>query len=314
MKLSTPVNIRISDFKINHQPAITLMGSCFAESIGEKLAYHKFNVQVNPFGIIYNPVSLAKSISRIIEHESYSEKEIIHFNEKWLSLDHHSSFSKPNKADCLNEINQSLMQAHDTIKESKTLIVTFGSAWAYEYKNFGIVTNCHKIPAKEFTKRLLSVKEIIAVYEKLTQALKTFNPELKILFTVSPVRHSKDGLYENNLSKSTLHLAINNLVEQHQNCSYFPAYEIVVDELRDYRFYKDDLVHPTELAVNYVWEKFSDCYFSENTKQLNIEIAKIQSALAHKPFNTKSEKYKQFVSNTDKQIKELQSKFSFLEF
>lgn len=314
MKLSTPVNIPESDFKIKHEQSLILIGSCFAESIGEKLEYHKFSVCKNPFGIIYNPISLAKSLTRIIANKAYSENELIRFNEKWLSLAHHGSFSKLSKGDCLNDINQSLQLAHDTLKESNTLIITFGSSWVYEYSDFGIVANCYKIPAKEFSKRLLSVKEIIAVYEQVIESLKSFNPNLNIIFTVSPVRHTKDGLHENNLSKSTLHLAVNNLIEQHQNCFYFPAYEIVIDELRDYRFYKDDLVHPTELAVNFVWEKFSRCYFSSETQQLNTEIAKIQNTLAHKPFNTESEEYQKFVTKTQDQIDNLKAKHSFLKF
>jgi hypothetical protein len=314
MKLSTPVNIPENPFKIKHEDSISLMGSCFAESIGEKLKHHKFNVFNNPFGIIYNPFSLAKSVSRVIANNIYSEDDISYFNNKWLSLDHHGSFSKLDKNECLTTINDSIQTAHEKLKESKTLFITFGSAWVYEYGEFGIVANCHKMPSQEFNKRLLSVKEIISCYENLIEELKSFNPELKIVFTVSPVRHVKDGVHENNLSKSTLHLAVHQLVLQHKNCSYFPAYEIIVDELRDYRYYKDDLVHPTSMAINYVWEHFSTCYFNKETQQLNTEIGKIQSALSHKPFNTASEEYKNFVSQTTEKIAILTSSHPYINF
>ncbi len=314
MKLTTQVKIPESKISIEHKAPLTLIGSCFAESIGKKLEYHKFNICKNPFGIIYNPISLSKSLRRIIDNKIYSENELIHFNEKWLSLDHHGSFSELDKSKCLNNINNSIKLAHNHLKVTNTLIITFGSAWVYEYDSFGIVANCHKIPAKEFTKRLLSVKEIIAAYEQIIESLKNFNPNLNLIFTVSPVRHAKDGLYQNNLSKSTLHLAVNYLIEQHQNCFYFPAYEIVIDELRDYRFYKDDLVHPTELAVDYVWEKFNDCFFDNETQQLNIEIAKIQSALSHKPFNTESEEYQKFTEKTQEQVTQIKVNYPFLDF
>lgn len=314
MKFSTTINIPESDFKIEHESLITLMGSCFAESIGYKLSYYKFNSCKNPFGIIYNPISLAKSLKRIITGDLYQTNELNSFNQKWFSFDHHGSFSAIDKKECINNINQSLGQAHEQLKKSNTLIITFGSAWVYEYKDFGVVANCHKIPGKEFSKRLLSVKEILTHFEELLDLLKTFNPDLTVIFTVSPVRHTKDGLYENNLSKSTLHLAVKNLVEQHSNCQYFPAYEVVIDELRDYRFYKDDLVHPTEMGINYVWEKFSKVYFDSDTEALNKAIEKIMNAAQHIPFDKKSEAHQKFVSVMLNTIKLVQEELPFLDF
>jgi GSCFA family len=310
MKLSTPVSIPKSDFSISHEQAILLIGSCFAQNIGEKLTQHKFNVNTNPFGIIYNPISVINGLKRIVNNELYHEKELTEFSGKWISFSHHGSFSTFDKEDCLEQVNNSLTNANNHLKQAKTIFITLGSAWAYGYPNVGIVANCHKIPNKQFTKRLLSVKEIIAAFDCIKEELKDFN----LVFTVSPVRHAKDGLHENNLSKSTLLLAINNLVEQNDNCHYFPAYELVIDELRDYRFYKDDLVHPTDMAIDYVWGKFGECYFNEGTQQLNTEINKIQNALSHKPFNPESEEYKKFVAKTNQQVADLKEKHSFLNF
>jgi len=310
MKLSTPVSIPKSDFSISHKQPALLIGSCFAQNIGEKLTDHKFNATLNPNGIIYNPISVINSLKRIINDDFYSANELLEFNGKWVSLNHHGSFSSFDKSECIEDINSSFNKAKQQLNSCKTIFITFGSAWVYEYPDVGIVANCHKIPNKQFTKRLLSVKEILSAFDGIKDALKDFN----IVFTVSPIRHSKDGLHENSLSKSTLLLAINNLVEQNGNCHYFPAYELVIDELRDYRFYKDDLVHPTELAVNYVWEKFSACFFDDETIQLNTAINKIQNALTHKPFNPESEEHQQFFAKTRQQINTLKQKYHFLDF
>lgn len=310
MKFTTPVSIPKSEFTISHQQPILLIGSCFAQNIGGKLTGHKFNVSLNPNGIIYNPVSVIKNLKRIINNEFYSAEELIEFNDKWVSFNHHGSFSSFNKDKCLEQINNSLSDAHQQLKQTKTIFITFGSAWVYEYPNVGIVANCHKIPNKQFNKRLLSVKEILSAFDFVKEALK----DTDIVFTVSPVRHVKDGLHENNLSKSTLHLAINNLVKQNDNCHYFPAYEIVIDELRDYRFYKDDLVHPTEFAINYIWNKFSECYFNDETKNLVTEIEKIKTAVTHRPFNFNSEAHQQFIRKQIQLMDDLSAQFSFIEF
>jgi hypothetical protein len=310
MKLSTSVTIPKSDITLAHEHAVLLIGSCFAQNIGEKLQQNKFNVTLNPNGIIYNPISIVITLKRIIKNESYTASELHQTNNKWVSFNHHGSFSAFDREECLEQINTSLSETHEQLKLTKTIFITFGSAWVYEYADTGIVANCHKIPNKQFNKRLLSVKEILSAFNELQEILKDIN----VVFTISPIRHIKDGLHENNLSKSTLHLAINNMVEQNDNYHYFPAYELVIDELRDYRFYKDDLIHPTDLAVNYVWEKFSSCYFNEKTQELNKDLSKIQSALNHRPLNIESEEYKKFVENTDEQIRLLKKNHPFLEF
>jgi len=310
IKLTTTVSIPKSSFSISHQKPILLIGSCFAENIGTRLIENKFDVNINPNGIIFNPISVVNTLKRIFKNQLYTAKELVDHNGKWLSLDHHSRFSAIDKEECLSLINNSFVQTHEHLKKSKTIIITLGSAWVYEYENFGIVANCHKIPNKQFTKRLLSAKEILSAFEAIQEVLKDYN----VVFTVSPVRHIKDGLHENNLSKSTLLLAINNLVEQNENYHYFPAYELVIDELRDYRFYKNDLIHPTDLAVNYVWEKFSDSYFNETTNKLNTKIQQLKTASDHKPFNFESKEHQQFITKHIGLMEELSKKYLFLNF
>lgn len=314
MNFSTLVNIPIAKKSINHNSSLLVLGSCFAENIGEKLTSNKFNTVVNPFGIIYNPISIANSLSHILNEHNFKEDDLLFFNDKWLSLQHHGSYSNSNKTECLQAINQSISLSNKQLKKANYLFVTFGSAWVYEHEKHGLVANCHKIPAKHFTKRLLEVEEIVAAYTSLIKSIKDSNADINIVFTVSPVRHTKDGLWENNLSKAVLHLSIKELTEKFDNCSYFPAYEIVMDELRDYRFFNDDLVHPTDLAVNYVWEKFSMSYFSKETIALMGNIQKIKQAATHKPFDFNSEKHQQFIKNQLTIIQELTTQFPHLNF
>jgi len=314
MNFSTPVVIPAANKLINHHDSLLILGSCFAENIGEKLTSHKFNANVNPFGIIYNPVSIAKSLNHIFNEYNFKEDDLLFFNDKWLSLQHHGSFSNSNQTVCLNNINNSIKSVHSQLKQATYLFITFGSAWVYEHEKHGLVANCHKIPATQFSKRLLKVDEIVAAYKTLINTIKSINPTIHIVFTVSPVRHTKDGLWENNLSKAVLHLSIKELIENFDNCTYFPAYEIVMDELRDYRFFNDDLVHPTHLAVNYVWEKFAMSYFSKETIALMGNIQKIKQAATHKPFDFNSEKHQQFIKNQLTIIQELTTQFPHLNF
>ena len=308
--LFTSVKLNKSEFYLNHNQSILMVGSCFSENIFDKLSDSKFTVTPNPFGIIYNPISIVSCLKRVLNKQYYNESDLAFKNLKWLSFDHHSSFSNADKEACLLNINESIQLASDNLKTTKTIFITLGSAWVYEYQNVGVVANCHKIANKQFTKRLLSVKEIIASFHAISSELSLYN----VVFTVSPVRHVKDGLHENNLSKATLHLAINNLVEQNSNYSYFPAYEMIVDELRDYRYFKDDLVHPTLLAINYVWDKFKDTYCNSETIELISQIDKIKAAANHKPFDFKSEAHQQFIKKQKQLIKKLNTQYSFLDF
>jgi hypothetical protein len=312
MILSIPIKIPTSDFKITHKNEVFLMGSCFSQNISKKLEETKFKVALNSFGTIYNPISIADNLNRLVTEKHYVSSDIYNYkDEKVVNFSNQNSSPNINKEAFLKSENEQLIADITSLKQSNTIILTFGTAWVYEWMVTNqIVANCHKIPNTFFSKRLLTVAEIVAQYEPLLNQLTAKN----IVFTVSPVRHAKGGLHENNLSKSTLHLAINELVKKHKNCSYFPAYEIVIDELRDYRFYKEDMVHPTDQAINYVWEKFMGTYFNEETIQLIDKILKIKNAAAHKPFNYKSTEHQLFIKKQLETINQLKSKNPFLDF
>lgn len=300
-----------SNVNLSHQEAILLLGSCFTENIGTKLIQSKFNVNINPFGIIYNPISIANSLTRIVNNQLYSEQELSEHHKRWFSFDHHGSFSSFNKAECLAKINIEITCAHQHLQETKTIVVTLGTAWVYEnIENKKLVANCHKIPAKNFTKRLLSVDEIVQSFSILVNTLKN----IQFIFTVSPVRHISDGLHENNISKSVLHLAIHQLINKLNNCHYYGAYEMVIDELRDYRFFKEDMIHPTNQAINYVWDKFASTYFNEQTNHLNQRIEKLQQAVLHRPFDFESESHQQFIKQQVLQMQQLEKEYPFLNF
>lgn len=313
MNFRTKVKIEESKNKINHLQKISFIGSCFSHNIGEKLLEDEFDVSLNPFGILYHPISIAEAIKKCVLQENFSQSDLLKVGEQWLSLKHHSQFNKLTVDECLSEINDSISASANYYNDSDFLIITFGTAWVYSYNETGkIVANCHKIPNTQFTKRLLSVSEIVKEFKETIEILKEYNPSLRILFTISPVRHWKDGIVENNRSKATLHLAIKELTEIHDKVNYFPSYEILMDELRDYRFYKDDLLHPNQLAVDYIYERFSEVFFSPETNSLLNKIRKLKSALSHRPFNPKSESHLKFIKSTNDKVQELEKKFPFL--
>jgi len=289
-----------SSVKITHADKILLIGSCFAENIGEKLLVNKFQTLINPNGILFNPSSIATALRSYLKPETRNtETQKPHLNNNLhFSLEHHGSFSSSTKEELESKINSSTIKAHQQLKEAKFLIITFGSAFAY--RNIAtdkIVANCHKLPQQEFKKELLSVGDIVADYRLLFEELKNFNPQLNIILTVSPVKYLRDGLVENNLSKATLLLAVNQLLtlnSQLSTLNYFPSYELVTDDLRDYRFYKEDMAHPNEQAINYVWEKFSAVYFSEETNSLIKNIKDITQAAQHRPINGNTEQHQKF--------------------
>jgi hypothetical protein len=299
--------------KINYSQKLLFIGSCFAENIGETMQHYKFNTQINPNGVLYNPASIAVALRSYIDNKAMQENELFFANECWNSWEHHSRFSNTDKQNCLTAINNGTSAAHDFIKQGDWLFITFGSAFLYTQNSTGkFVGNCHKIPQKEFTKQLLSINEIVADYSALIQQLKSVNSKLKIIFTVSPVRYIRDGVVENNRSKARLIEAVQELVQNNDNTFYFPAYELVIDDLRDYRFYKTDLVHPNEQAISYVFEKLINTVFDENTKQVFEKIKDIVTAQQHHPFNTDTESYRKFKATYTARIKQLQQDYPFL--
>lgn len=309
MKLTTPVPVNKASFNISHCSKMLIFGSCFAENIGTKLLQLKYDALVNPFGIIYNPISIANLLERIILLKKFTLEDIFQHNELYFSFEHHSLLSTINPTEHLNKINELLNEAHQFLKLSNTLVITFGTAFIYRYLTTKqVVVNCHKLPNTAFEKKRLSVEDIYITFNKCLLQLFQFNKQLKVIFTVSPVRHIKDGILNNTKSKAILHLAIDQLINKHiENCSYFAAYEIMMDELRDYRFYKNDLLHPTDLAVSYIWRQFENSYFSEKSTVLNKQIDSLLQQFNHKPFNANTQSHKQGQQNLLKKMQQFQS-------
>lgn len=277
------LNIQIPPHKTGIQPKDLLVfaGSCFSENIASKLVKLHFNCINSPNGIVFNPISLAVPFQQLIAQKNYTEQDTIQQNNTWYSLHHHGKIHHENQNELLNQINQNQDNFKKQLLAAKWLFITFGSAWVYTLKSKNtIVANCHKLPQQHFEKRLLSVNEIAAIWQPIIAQLKTLNPELNIVFTVSPVKHLRDGVHENNLSKATLLLAINQLIQDKDN--YFSAYELLNDDLRDYRFYETDAAHPNTMAIDYIFEKFKTTYFNEITLALISEIEKLNMMLAHK--------------------------------
>ena len=312
--------------RINHRQRLFLSGSCFTEHIARQLADNKFATFENPHGILFNPVSIASSVVSCIEQKVYKEDDLFYYNELWNSWDHHSRFSHPDKQTALHQINTTLQSAHTFLKQADWLILTLGSAFVYEFaekpsplytaknRNNDIVANCHKVPADRFRKKLLTTEEVFTVLDNLRYRLMLFNPSVKVIYTISPVRHARDGLVENNKSKAVLIQAVHHMVEKFDNHFYFPAYELVIDDLRDYRFYAEDMVHPNYLATQYVWEKFTDCCIDPCCYSLMKEMEKINIALKHRAFNPASEAHRQFLSSYLTKVQALQEQYPYLDF
>lgn len=308
MNFRTELNILPSFLQINYSDTQMFIGSCFSENIGNKVEALCFNTLINPFGIIFNPFSISKNILRAIEKRAYTEDELGFHNGLFFSFDHHSSFSNSDKNICLEKINDSLFAAHDFLRRAKVLFITFGSAWVY-LKDEKAVANCHKIPNHLFEKQLLQIENITSWYNGLLQHLKKINPQLSIVFTVSPVRHLKDGLTENQRGKAILLEAVHRIVEQNKNAFYFPAYELVMDDLRDYRFYGKDLLHLNEIGVDYVWNKFMQTYYSEHAQGIMKEVGNLNSFINHKALH---EEESQLALKKEKAVADLKNKYPFL--
>lgn len=308
MEWQTKIEIPQSDFHIGYASRILMLGSCFAENIGEKLTYFKFDADINPCGIVYNPLSAARVLELLLEAHPFTGDELMRHDGKWLSLLHHGSFSSSCRETCLRQINERLTQAAERLKTIDLLVITLGTAWVFRYKRDGrIVSNCHKIPASEFERFRLEPEEIVAEYTALIRRLREINPALRILFTVSPIRHWKDGAHGNQLSKSVLLLAVDRLVRSLEGVYYFPSYEIVMDELRDYRFYAEDMLHVSPVAVEYIWERFRDTFIGKDALALMTQIDKVSRTLAHRPTDAGSEKWQRLREKMTAEMAEIES-------
>jgi len=282
MKFRTELSIRPSDFKISHDCKIAIQGSCFAENIASKFLNAGFTIDLNPFGISYNPSSLSNNLKRLIENKSFRTDELIKEKDIYHSFSHHSRFSGTDPEKVISGINSGMELSSDFLKTADLLIITFGTAYVYRLQSTdAVVSNCHKIPAKFFTYKRLTIDEILKDWIDLIERLKKFNPSLQILFTVSPIRHLKDGIHENQLSKSILLLSVDELIKKYSHCYYFPSYEILLDDLRDYRFYNEDMLHPSSQAIDYIWGKFSEAWFDEKTMMKTREFEKGNRFLNH---------------------------------
>ena len=272
---------------------------------------------MNPFGILYNPESIANSLRILLEKRVFTENDLFQDQGLWNSFFHHSRFSDVDQSAALEKINSRISSSHEFLKKVDFLVITFGTAWVYELrKNGQIVSNCHKIPAAEFNRFRLEVSHITNVYRKLLEQIRRFNPDLKVIFTVSPIRHWKDGAVENQLSKATLLLAIDQLIKGfgNQDCAYFPSYELMMDELRDYRFYADDMLHISPVAVDYIFERYSKVMITKESMDVSKKVMKVRKAFGHRPVNPNTTEFKEFVLQNLLQITQLTKQFPKLDF
>jgi hypothetical protein len=314
-KFRTIVDIPESPEKISYQSRCLFMGSCFADDIGERMQSRKFPVLLNPFGALFNPASISNNLMSLITDKVFTITDLAFHDGLWFSFSHYTGFARHDRQECLDSINSSLAEATAWLRQCNYLLITFGTAWTYTHKATGkLVANCHKLPASEFTRNLLRPDEITGHYDALLTALKHLNPDIRVIFTVSPVRHWKDGAVNNQLSKSVLLLSIHELLKKHNNTLYFPAYEIFMDELRDYRFYAADMLHPSEQGIDYVWERFCETTLDDEAKKIMAGVTSILKAVAHRPRQTESPNLKRFLENTLKQIDQLTTTNPFLDF
>jgi lysophospholipase L1-like esterase len=300
---------------IDYNSKVILLGSCFSDNIGKKLRYHKFQSVLNPFGILFHPKAIESVIKNAITKKEYTEEDVFFFNERWQSFTTHSKLSASSKEEALNQLNQASALINTALKSSTHIIITLGTSWVYRFLASGkIVANCHKVPQHKFKKELLPITEINKSLSSIISLVRKVNPNINFIFTISPVRHLRDGFIENQQSKSHLISALHQIIKNQKNIFYFPSYEIMMDELRDYRFYKEDMIHPNQIAINYIWEKFYENWLSDEAIDLKKQVIKIQRGLEHKPFNTDSNESREFLSSLQKKIKALKKKYSHITF
>ena len=316
LQFTTKITIPKSNAPIDYNSKIMSLGSCFAENMSEKFDYFKFQNTVNPFGIIFNPVSIEKLVNRIVHKIEFTEKDIFFYNDLWHCYEVHSELSNPNKEAFLATLNDLISSTDKQINNSTHLIITLGTSWVYRnIESNEIVANCHKVPQKQFKKEILSIITIEASIQNTIELIQKVNSNCNFIFTVSPVRHIKDGFVENTLSKAHLISAIHKVTNNQLSITnYFPSYEVMMDELRDYRFYTSDMLHPNQVAIDYIWERFKESSISDESKNLMQEVDSIQKSLLHRPFNPHSESHQEFLIKLNRKIQFLQNQFPFMQF
>ena len=317
IKFKTDVELSEFPKKIGYRHQFLMIGSCFAENLGIFLQERALPIQINPFGVLYNPQSIANCLELILTRKIFTDQDLFYFNGLYHSFSHHSRYSGSDKPLLLKRINAEAAEAYQNLKGGSHLFITFGTSWVFQHKERGtVVSNCHKLPAATFNHNRLSVDQIIKIWIPVIEQLKLINPKLHLVFTVSPIRHLKDGAHGNQLSKSILLLAIDEIISIYGNelITYFPSYEIILDELRDYRFYARDMTHLSELAIDYIREKFLAALMEPEAIPISDEAGKLLQSIKHKPFNSKEEHYITFLNTQFKKMEELQKKYSFVNF
>lgn len=313
MIFRTVVPISKADFELVPDKKIILMGSCFTDNVGMRFENVMWNVAANPCGVLYNPASIVALLQRALRKIPVSESELVNHDDKYLSWLFDSHFSSVSTGNALKKMNDALDLTSDYLQTSQALIVTFGTAGIYELVDtFEIVANCHKFPSSKFVRRKMSVEEIVSQWKYLIAELRSINPNIKLIFTVSPIRHFKDGAFENTLSKSTLLMAVESLINSVDNAYYFPAYEIMLDDLRDYRFYESDMLHPSQVAIDYIWQKFCAKFMSQSTKQLMSEALKLYRRIHHRPITDDTLKIEAFKSETMRLLTDFKANHPYL--
>ena len=300
---------------IDYSSKLFLLGSCFSENIGNKFEYFKFQTNQNPLGILFHSKTIETLVTDAINEKEYTEKDVFNLNERWHSFDAHSALSTTSKEEIVDNLNSAIKATNQQIQQATHIIITLGTAWVYRHiASDQIVANCHKVPQKQFLKELLSVEDITESLESIIALIRDVNPKVNFIFTVSPVRHLKDGFIQSQQSKAHLISAIHQIMEPRKGVFYFPSYEIMMDELRDYRFYAEDMIHPNKTAIEYIWNRFSDTWISSTTKETMIKVDSIQKRLQHKPLNPYSKEHLKFLEKLDTDIKQIQKQFPMIKY
>ncbi|WP_405384029.1 GSCFA domain-containing protein [Maribacter sp. LLG6340-A2] len=318
MNLLTKIPLSKANNQIDYSSRLLLMGSCFSENIGAKLSYYKFQELQNPFGILFHPLAIEKLFQKAVTQETFNEGDIFQANEQWHCFDAHSCLSKPFKEQLVVDLNTALNHTAEQLKVASHVIITLGTAWVYRNRDNGeIVANCHKVPQSNFTKELLSVDAVRESLKRMITLIQSVNSSAQVIFTVSPVRHLKDGFVENQRSKAHLISAIHQTIETSNfspPVSYFESFEIMMDELRDYRFYAKDMIHPNEMAIDYIWEKFVEVWINDSITDDMKKVDEVQRGLQHRPFNPGSEAHQKFLTSLSKKIAYIRKAYPFMDF
>ncbi len=314
MKLQTNISLETASKQFGYEDHVLFLGSCFAENIGNALLYHKFQSVVNPYGILFHPLAIERVLQDVYNGSDSVEETVFEIDGIWKSFIAHSRLNSSSRGAIVDKLKEAQEQLTKVLAKASHVFITLGTAWVYQHKDTGIaVANCHKVPQKQFVKGLLPIEETTASLKRQCAIIQKINPKATIVYTVSPVRHLKDGFVENMRSKAHLISAVHEVCDA-KRVQYFPAYEVMMDELRDYRFYTKDMLHPSQQAVDYIWERFIEVYAFEKTKLVMKEVDGIQKGLSHRPFNTDSHAHQLFLADLDKRIQALKKEYPMIQF